>query len=175
MPRVELAPKVATVALGFLTLFAGGGVLVGGLMLAGAGAVARNTGASAVGIAVGGAALAALGAAVLVYALRQWRAVRAIEVEVGAGWTLVDRLGRRTALAAGAAVELDLRCRREAYMLNGIPRLRDVVDGWLVAGERRRRLAPSGPHTYAAALAALGVDGGPPARGARQRHAVTPR
>jgi hypothetical protein len=170
MQRVVIAPRVTTIALGALACFAAGLALIGGLLLAGAPAVAKNTGGSQLAIVITGAVLATLGLVVLVAAWPQWSAVRELEVADG-GWTLVDRLGRRAPVAAGAEVVLALRCRRVVFSWGGAPRVQDVVDGWLTAGDLCRRLAPSGPVTYRGVLAALGA-GAPPARGARVEHRV---
>ncbi len=172
MKRVVIAPWMATVGVGLLTFFAVGGMAIGALMLGGAAAVAKNTGSSTTTVMITGAIIGVIGAVVLAYCRHQWVAVREISVD-GDGWILVDRLGRVSGVDAGATVELALRCRRVVYTWGGIPRIRDVVDGWLTSGSTRRRLAPSGPHTYGGVLAQLGADGGPPARGTSKRYRVT--
>lgn len=169
MRRVVLAHAVTGVALGALTFFALGGLAIGGLLLAGAGKVAANTASTAGQIVVGGVIALAVSGLVLVFALRQWRAIRVIEVADGA-WIHVDRLGARWRVPSGEPLALELRCRRVFFTWGGVPRIMDVVDGWVVAGTRRRRLAGSGTFTYDRVLAALGLDGAAPRRGQRRRY-----
>jgi hypothetical protein len=171
LTRVEIAPRAATAFLWLLICFAAGGLLIGALLIGGAGNIAKAQGGSSVGYIVAGAVLCVLGAVVLAYARRQLGAVREIVVDER-GWTLVDRRGRSITIARGANVELFLRCRREVYTVNSIPRIRDVVEGTLTSGTTSKLLAPSGPVTYAKVLPQLGVDAAPPARGHTERHRV---
>ncbi|HUQ02205.1 MAG TPA: hypothetical protein VM261_06885 [Kofleriaceae bacterium] len=171
MTRVELAPRAATAFIGLLMVFAVGGMVIGALLAGGAHNVAKVQGGSAITYMVSGAVMGVVGAIVLAYARRQLGAVREIVVDER-GWTLVDRRGKTVTLAPGATVELLLRCRREVYAFNGIPRIRDVVDGVLRAGATEKRLAPSGPFTYNAALPQLGIHASAPARGHTARYTV---
>lgn len=169
MPRVVIAPVQATAALALVIFFLLGGLLIGVLLLIGAEAVAKNTQSSAVGIRMGGAVISAITLYILQRIVRQWPAIAAIETSP-TGWRLIDRRGRATTVPAGTTVELSLRTYRYIYMLSGIPRWQDVVDGELHAGAVRRRLAASGPFTYGKVLAALGISGSPPARGQSARY-----
>ncbi len=171
MPRVELAPKAATAFVGLLMFFSVGGMVIGALLAGGSGNIAKVQGGSALQYLVTGAVMGVLGAVVLAYARRQMGAIREIVVDEH-GWTLRDRRGRAVTFAPGAEVELVLRCRREVYSMGGVPRIRDVVDGFVRSGAVSRRLAPSGPVTYGEVLPQLGVDAGPPARGHVERHRV---
>lgn len=171
MPRVEIAPRAATAFLWLLVVFSAGGLLIGALLAGGAGNIARAQGGSAVTYLITGAVLGVLGAVVLAYARRQLGAIREIVVDAR-GWTLVDRRGRSVSFARGAEVELVLRCRREVYTMGAVPRIRDVVDGFVRSGATSRRLAPSGPFTYGEVLPQLGVAAAAPARGHTERHRV---
>lgn len=171
MPRVVIAPAMATAALAVVIFFLLGGLVIGGLLLIGAEAVAKNTQGSAVAIRLGGAAITAITLYLLQRIVRQWPAIATIETSA-TGWRLIDRRGRAVSVPAGTQVELSLRTYRYIYMLSGIPRWQDVVDGELHAGSVRRRLAASGPFTYGKVLAALGISGSPPARGTTQRYEV---
>lgn len=176
MQRVVIAPWMATVALGALTFFGLAGLAIGALLPIGADAVARETGSAPGAVMVTGGVIAAVAVGVLVLVVRQWPAVRVIVID-GAGWILIDRLGRALAVEAGTPVELALRCRRVVFTWGSVPRIQDVVDGELHAGAERRRLASSGRHTYATVLAALGARGEPPTRGTHNHYTVvvTPR
>lgn len=165
--RVVIAPWMATAAIGALTFFGAGGIVIGSLMIAGAARVAAATGGDATSVTIGGAVIAAIGVVVTIYAGRQLAAVRVIEVG-DAGWVAIDRLGRRRAVAPPLALEL--RCRRVAFTWGSAPRIMDVVDGWLVHAGGRRRVAPSGPVTWDLVLTALGFDGAAPRRGQRARY-----
>lgn len=169
MKRVILAPRIAAVALGALTLFAAGGLLIAVLILVGAEAVAANTGSSTLGLRISGALLGTFAALVLWRVLLQWRAVATIYVDPE-GWGLADRLGRLDFVDGGTAVTIALRCRRVVFSAGAAFRIQDVVDGTLTAGGRTRRLAPSGRHTYARVLADLGIPGTPPERGHDARY-----
>ena len=131
-----------------------------------------NTASSTTAVLISGGLIGVLGGLVLGFSLRQWTAIRELVIDRD-GWILVDRLGRTTGIDAGVAIELTLRCRRVVFSWGGIPRIRDVVDGWVRAGAVRRRLAPSGPYTYRQILADLGAAGGPPARGTSARYPLT--
>lgn len=171
MPRVEIAPRAATAFLWLLVVFSVGGLVIGALLAGGAGNIARVQGGSAVTYMISGAVLGVLGAVVLAYARRQMRAIREIVVDER-GWTLVDRRGRTATFARGAEVELFLRCRREVYTMGAVPRIRDVVDGFIRSGATSRRLAPSGPVTYGEVLPQLGIRAAAPPRGHTERHRV---
>lgn len=163
MKRIVIAPRVATFALAALTFFAGSSLAIGALLVAGASSVAAHTDASPLAVRITGALLAVLAALVLWRALRQFTAIASIFVDPD-GWGLVDRLGRIHALEAGTAVTLTLRCRRVVFTWGAAPRIQDVVDGTL-ATTRAFHLAPSGRHTYAQVLSALGLPATPPERG----------
>ncbi len=169
MTRVELAPRAATAFIGLLMVFAVGGMVIGALLAGGAHNVAKVQGGSAITYMISGAVMGVVGAIVLAYARRQLGAVREILVDEH-GWTLIDRRGKTVTLGPGASVELLLKCRREVYSFNGIPRIRDVVDGVLRSGPTEKRLAPSGPFTYGEALPQLGIQAAAPARGHTERH-----
>lgn len=171
MTRVELSPRGATAALGLLMVFAIGGMVIGALMIGGAGNIAKAQGGTALQYMITGAIFGAIGAVVLAYARRQLGAVREIVVDEH-GWTLLDRRGGKVTLARGAKVELFVRCRREVYSWGGIPRIRDVVDGYISSGPTRKLLAPSGPFTYTQVLPQLGIQAASPARGHSERHRV---
>ena len=171
MPRVVIAPVQATAALAVVIFFLLGGLLIGVLLLIGAEAVAKNTQSSAVGIRIAGAVVSAITLYILQRIVRQWPAIAAIETSP-TGWRLIDRRGRAVAVPSGTPVELSLRTYRYLYMLSGIPRWQDVVDGELRAGAVHRRLAASGPFTYGKVLPALGIQGAPPPRGTTQRYEV---
>jgi hypothetical protein len=164
MKRIVIAPRMATIGLGALTFFAISGVAIGILLLVGAEAVARNSDGSPLVVRISGALIAAASLYGLQAALRQWPAVATFYRDPD-GWGLADHLGRITAIDAGTPVELTLRCRRVAFTWGAAPRIQDVVDGTLTAGTLRRRLAPSGRHTYARVLTDLGIPGAPPERG----------
>jgi hypothetical protein len=168
MTRVQLSTRAATAFIWLLVVFAAGGMVVGALLAGGAHNVARAQGGSAVTYMVSGAVMGVVGAIVLAYARRQLGAVREIVVDER-GWTLIDRRGKTITLAPGARVELLLRCRREVYSINGIPRIRDAVDGVLRSGAVEKRLAQSGPFTYGEALPQLGIHAAVPARGHTDR------
>jgi hypothetical protein len=163
MKRAVFAPGATSIAVALLAFFAAGGLLIAVLMAIGAPNIVKNSGGSVTGIYIGAAVIGAIAAVALWWTSRQWSAITAIEVDDG--WTLLTRTGKRTPIARGTDVELALRCRRVIYTLHGIPRWQDVVDGTLTAGSTRRRLAPSGPTTYSAALATLGITAPPPQRG----------
>jgi hypothetical protein len=170
--RVQLQPRATAAALGLLMFFAIGIMVIGALMIGGAYNIAKAEGGSWVQYVIAGAVFGAIGAVVLAYARREMGAVSEITVD-SHGWTLRDRRGRSVTLAAGANVELALRCRREIYTWGGIPRIRDVVRGVLRSGAVERLLAQSGPKTYSDALLHLGIAGGAPERGHTVRYSIT--
>ncbi len=169
MQRVVIAPKIATVGLGLLTLFAGALLAIGVLLIVGAEAVARQSEGSALAVRTCGAVIGAIGGWVVVRVVPQWGAIAVIYRD-GDGWGLVDRLGRVTGIDAGTEVEIELRCRRVVFTWGAAPRIQDVVDGELGAGAIRRRLAPSGRFTYGRVLGELGIAGDAPQRGTTARY-----
>lgn len=169
MQRVVLAPRMSTIGLGLLTLFAVSGLVIGGLLIIGAEAVARQSEGSPLAVRICGAAGAAIGLWVLVRVVPQWRAIAVIYRDAD-GWGLVDRLGRVTGVDAGTEIEIALRCRRVVFTWGAAPRIQDVVDGELRAGGVRKRLAPSGRFTYGRVLGELGVAGEAPQRGEVARY-----
>ncbi len=168
--EVVIAAAGLKAALAALTFFGAGGVLIGALQAGGARQVARATQSSATDMVIGGVAIFAIGLFVLVASIRQWRAIERIRIEDDGAWTLVPRAGRAIRIAADRELRLELRCRRVFFTWGSAPRIRDVVDGWVVAGEVRRRLAWSGPHSTDNVLGALGLDGGSPRRGQDRRY-----
>jgi hypothetical protein len=162
MKQVTIAPRGVAIALAALTLFALGGVALGAMLATGADRVAAVTHGNAGDYRIGGGVLVALGALVLLWAVRRWFAVRAFEI--GDAWIAIDYLGRRTELPAGDVV-LELYGRRVVWTFGAAPRIQDVVDGRVRAGGVSKRLAPSGPTTYDAVLRSLGFDGTAPRRG----------
>lgn len=165
MTDAVFAPRGLRLALGALTFFGGSGVLIGGLQAGGAAQIAKATGAAASDMVIGGIAIAAIGMFVLVGCLRQWRAIERIRVEDDGTWVLMSRGGARLPVPPAVDLRLELRCKRVYFTWGTAPRIRDVVDGWVIAGPLRRRLAWSGPHTYDQALGQLGLRGSAPRKG----------
>jgi hypothetical protein len=170
--RVEIQPRATTAAIGLLMVFSVGGMVIGALLIGGAGNIAKAQGGSALQYMITGGVFGLIGAVVLAYARRQMSAIREIIIDAN-GWTLLDRRGRTVTFAPGATVVVVLRCRREVYSWGGIPRIRDVVDGIIHSGPIQRRLAPSGPVTYGEVLPQLGIRAKAPPRGHTERHSVT--
>jgi hypothetical protein len=165
--RVVIAPAFTSLALGALTFIAAGAVVTTGFLVAGADRVEITTRGDALTIRIGGLVGFALASLVTLFAVRQWIAIRLVEVADDGSWALVDRLGRRWQLATGTAIAVELRCRRVLFTWGGAPRMMDVVDGWVAASSRRRRLAGSGPVAYDRVVRALGLADRAPRRGER--------
>ena len=162
---MTIAPAASTVALAALTLFAAAGLLIGGLLIGGAARVAAVTHGSATGYHIGGGAILLVAALALAWAWRQWGAIRAVDVEDDGTWRLLARGRARATIPPGQPVTIALRGTWTAFSFGAVPRLRDLVEGVLVAGSRRWRLAPSGPVTYDEVLRGLGAHGAAPRRG----------
>lgn len=165
MTEAVLAPRGLRFALGALTFFGAGGVLIGGLQAGGARQIATATDGTVSDMVIGGIAIAAIGLFVLIGCIRQWRAIDRIRVDDDGTWVLTSRAGAKLTIPPEVELRLALRCRRVYFTWGTAPRIRDVVDGWLTAGSVRRRLAWSGPRTYDQALGQLGLAGGAPRRG----------
>lgn len=169
MQRVVIAPKVATIGLGLLTLFAVSALAIGVLLIVGAEGVARESEGSPMAVRICGAVIGAVAGWVVVRVVPQWRAIAVIYRDED-GWGLVDRLGRVTGIDAGTEVEIALRCRRVVFTWGAAPRIQDVVDGEVRAASVTRRLAPSGRFTYGRVLGELGIAGEAPQRGKVARY-----
>lgn len=161
---MTIAPRPLVIAIGALTLFGVGGLVLGGLLAASAWRVARVTGGSPEAYLAGGSVLVLVSLWVTFRALQRWGAIREIDVTGGA-WAMRDFLGRSHAIASDAPVSLELRGRRVVWTFGAAPRIQDVVDGFVASGSRRWRLASSGPVTYDALLREVGASGEAPRRG----------
>lgn len=170
MTEAVLAPRAVRIALGALTFFGIAGVVIGGLQAAGAAQIARATGAAVRDMVIGGIGIAAIGLFVVVGCARQWRAIERIRVDDDGGWLLLSRGGGKVRIPADVEARVELRCRRVYFTWGTAPRIRDLVDGWVIAGPVRRRLAWSGPRTYDQALGELGLDGSAPRVGEHARY-----
>jgi hypothetical protein len=128
--------------------------------------VATQGQGSPIGYYIAGVVMAIVGMLMVHRAFRHAGAVSAIDVAGDGGWTLLSRFGRTLGVVRGDETRsLELTCETIILWSSAVPKRQDLSSGVLVVGERRWKLATSGPDAYDRALGELGYQARAPRPG----------
>ncbi len=165
MKTIDIASRGSGAFVGILGFFGIAGAAIGAMLCFGAHRiVVARPDLHEDGLRIVGAVVLAVAALMLWWAIRQARAIRAIEVADDGGWTLITRRERRIAAPRGDAT-IALHGFTVWLTWSLIPRPLNVCRGRLTIGDAHWRLVQMAPSAYDAALSALGIDARAPKKG----------
>ena len=156
MRRVVIAPRIAMLPLAAVTFFGLAADVIGVSLTLGAARIAAATHGSLTGFRIVGIAAAVAGLVLSVWCVREWRAVRAIDVAADGAWTLIGFFGVRGVLPATVDARLDL-IGYVFVFVRPLPRVDPMVKGWVRSGARSWRLCRQDASTYDRVLRELGL------------------